>query len=696
MNTKTPDFGAASALADQAPPGRLQRDLEYLPQVLDATPVGSAVWSIERRLVYANPVLRTLLGRPADELSGMLLDDLLVPADAGVVLAMLAELWEGRRNHIECNLRAHRPDGEDMQVRCYLAAVYGADGRPGYLISQVFSFAGPQSRGELLHRLAHNTPAMIWLTDESGYPRLGNRMCFDFVGVHRPSGELGRVWADAVHPDDLAAAVPRIQGRIDAHQPFEFVARSRRRDGVWRWLHHRAQPIFGATGAFEGYAGASLDVTESERARRDLRDSQQLFAEIAEAGPLAVLRTDADGKVTYFNGRWAEFLPDHESRLADFSWQDMLAADYVDRITAAAEESVSSRRPFRLRVRAHDPSTAPGVRASTEFWGDLRGAPIFATDGEHVGFTATLIDVTTSVMATERADRLAQVLDASSDLVLLTLPTGAITYANDAARQLLDITIAPDQLHGTYLWDLLDRESAEVYYDVVETMIGADGVWRGNLVFRARDGGLVPVSALFLGHRDEFGRVDSISAVARDITELKDAELRLRHLATHDALTGRPNRALLYDRLDLARARHHRLGHGGALLFCDLDRFKPDNDEFGHDHGDAVLRDIARRIGVVIRETDTAARVGGDEFVVLVEGVDDLDLLRGVADRLLESISQPIEIGFDTAQVGVSIGLVVANAGRDDVDTLMRLADRTMYQAKAAGRGRVAFYDGEW
>ena len=81
---------------------------------------------------------------------------------------------------------------------------------------------------------------------------------------------------------------------------------------------------------------------------------------------------------------------------------------------------------------------------------------------------------------------------------------------------------------------------------------------------------------------------------------------------------------------------------------------------------------------------------------MLVEGVEDLELLHGVADRLLESISQPIEIGLDTAQVGVSIGLVVANDGRDDVDTLMRLADRTMYQAKAAGRGRVALYDGEW
>jgi diguanylate cyclase (GGDEF)-like protein/PAS domain S-box-containing protein len=674
MNTKSPDLGATSEPADQAPPGRLQRDLAHLPEVLDATPVGSAVWSIDRRLVYANPVLRTLLGHADRDLAGTLLDDHLVPDDAEVVLAMLAELWEGRRNYIECDLQARRPDGSSLRVRCYLAGVYGPDGRPGYLMSQVFSFSGPHARGDQLNRLAHNTPALIWLTDAEGFPRLGNRMCYQFVGVHQPSGEIGRVWADAVQPDDLAAARPQIAGPIQDHLPFEFVARSRRRDGAWRWLHHRAQPIFGTDGEFEGYAGVSVDVTESERARQDLRDSRQLFAEIAEAGPLAVVRTDTEGKVTYFNGRWADFLPDHQNRLTDFSWQDMLAADYVDGIVAAAEESVETGRPFHLRVRARDPRRPTDAGAGAEFWGDLRGAPIYSADGDHVGFTATL-------------------LDASSDLVLLTLPTGAVTYANDAARNLLDITIAPDEFHGSFLWDLLDRESSDLYYDVIEATIGAEGVWRGDLVFRARDGGVAPVSALFLGHRDEFGRIDSISAVARDITELKDAEQRLRHLATHDALTGLPNRALLYDRLDLALARHHRLGHGVALLFCDLDRFKPVNDEHGHDRGDAVLRAIAARIKEVIRETDTAARVGGDEFVVLVEGVDDLALLRGVADRLIESISEPIEIDLETAQVGVSIGLVLAGDGRDDVDTLMRLADRTMYEAKASGRGRVAVHE---
>jgi diguanylate cyclase (GGDEF)-like protein/PAS domain S-box-containing protein len=363
----------------------------------------------------------------------------------------------------------------------------------------------------------------------------------------------------------------------------------------------------------------------------------------------------------------------------------------VERIVDAGIESIETGRPFQLQVRGRQPRT--GDEPGSEFWGELRAAPIFANDDRHVGFVATLIDVSSAVTAARRADRLAQVLDASSDLVLLALPSGAVSYANDAAIARLDVRVAPQEAEGSFLWDLLDRDSRDVYYDVVEPMMRKDKVWRGDLNFLDASGESMPVSALLLAHTDELGRVDSISAVARDITDLKDAENRLRHLATHDTLTGLPNRTLLYDRLEQALARFHRLGHGVALFYCDLDKFKPVNDERGHSAGDAVLRVIAERICGVIRATDTAARVGGDEFVVLVEGVDDVGLLRGLGSRLIASISEPIDLGDGTAEVGVSIGLVRASDGRDDVDTLMKLADRAMYQAKAAGRGRVELLD---
>jgi diguanylate cyclase (GGDEF)-like protein/PAS domain S-box-containing protein len=677
--------GGAGAQPRAPAPDRLALDLSAVAHIFDASPIGVGVWTVDGELSYANPVLCDLLGRPLSDLEGEIFDDFVHPEDAESTVGKISDIWAGRRNYFECDLRCRAPDRSTVWVRAFFAAVYGRDAKPSYLISQMFNFAGGGGRDHRLRRLANNAPVMLWLTDASGFPRFGNRLCFDFIGVHRPSGDLGHLWSDAVHAEDLRAVESTLDSQIRGQQPFEFVARSRRKDGEWRWLHHRAQPMFDQSGAFEGYAGSSFDVTDIELSREELRVSRELFASVSEAGPVAVVRTDAEGKITYFNGRWAEILDDHEERLPDFGWQDILPPEYVDLIMEAGVESVATRRPFTLRVRARPPRAADGMW----FWGDVRAAPLFDESDRHVGFSGTLIDVTAEVEAASRADRLAHVLDASLDFVFLAHPTGALTYANGAAREVLGVTVAPSAESGSFLWDVLDRDSTEVYYEVVEPMLQREGVWRGEMAVVARDHRTVAVSAVFLAHKDDVGSIESISAVARDIRDVKDAEQQLRHVATHDVLTGLPNRALLYDRLEQALARHQRMGHGVTLLFCDLDRFKPVNDEYGHDVGDAALREIADRIGDVVRATDTAARVGGDEFVVLVEGVEDLELLVSVAERLRETISRPIVVGDREVRVGVSIGLVVAAEGRDDVDLLMRLADRAMYRAKAAGRGRV-------
>jgi len=239
--------------------------------------------------------------------------------------------------------------------------------------------------------------------------------------------------------------------------------------------------------------------------------------------------------------------------------------------------------------------------------------------------------------------------------------------------------------------DVLQPESYEIYREIVEPTLAREQIWRGELNFHSWSGAVIPVSALFLAHESRVGEIESISAVARDITDLKDAERRLRELATHDYLTGLPNRVLLYDRLEQALARFQRHGQAVALLYLDLDRFKPVNDEFGHQVGDAVLIEIADRIHTVIRDTDTAARIGGDEFAVLIEGVDNPGLLRLVADRLIEVMRRPVTVADCTAQVGVSIGLVQAGGALCASDALMAAADAAMYRAKAGGRGRYEF-----
>jgi diguanylate cyclase (GGDEF)-like protein/PAS domain S-box-containing protein len=322
------------------------------------------------------------------------------------------------------------------------------------------------------------------------------------------------------------------------------------------------------------------------------------------------------------------------------------------------------------------------------YWAELRVAPVFDDDGGHDGFVATIADISAEVAAGTRADQLARVLDAGSDVLIIAERHGAISYVNLATEQALGVGLADGDGQPTFLLDVLTPDSYQLFHELVEPALLESGRWRGELALRDALGREVPVAALVLAERNASGRIESISVVGRDITDLKDAQWRMRQLATHDYLTGLPNRVLLYERLDQALARHHRLGQSVALLYLDLDRFKPINDELGHHVGDAVLVELADRIHAVVRDTDTAARIGGDEFAVLVEGFDDYELLETIAGRLIEAISEPIAVDGGTVSVGVSIGIVAAAGPDADADSLLARADTAMYDAKAAGRGR--------
>lgn len=182
-----------------------------------------------------------------------------------------------------------------------------------------------------------------------------------------------------------------------------------------------------------------------------------------------------------------------------------------------------------------------------------------------------------------------------------------------------------------------------------------------------------------------------------DLQARKRAEAELAHAALHDVLTGLPNRALLLDRLEHA-LRVRRSTGTVAVLFCDLDQFKLVNDSFGHDVGDALLRSVANRLSSTVRGHDTLARFGGDEFVILAEGLDSECDAQELARRLTVSLAEPIDLGVAAVSVGISVGIALAQSGNDDNVTacepgeLIRRADLAMYAAKKSARPRVAVY----
>ncbi len=232
--------------------------------------------------------------------------------------------------------------------------------------------------------------------------------------------------------------------------------------------------------------------------------------------------------------------------------------------------------------------------------------------------------------------------------------------------------------------------------------------WSGEIWSKRKNGEIYPEMLTITAVRDEHGQVQQYVALFSDISQRKAMEEQVRQLAFYDALTGLPNRRLLDDRLRQALAASKRSGLYGAVMFLDLDNFKPVNDLHGHGVGDLLLVEVARRLASCVREVDTVARFGGDEFVVLLgelgaNRTDSTAEALGVAEKIRVSLEAPyvlragpsdaVPAGTVEHRCSASIGAVVFSSTQANSDELFKWADAAMYQAKDAGRNTIRFYE---
>jgi diguanylate cyclase (GGDEF)-like protein/PAS domain S-box-containing protein len=376
---------------------------------------------------------------------------------------------------------------------------------------------------------------------------------------------------------------------------------------------------------------------------------------------------------------------------ADFepTFEGYLAHVHPDDLTLVLETVAESRERldgFQMDHRIVAPDGA--VR-----WIRSRGHVVADAAGNALRITGTAQDVTDEKRAEaalrESERRYRTMVETSQEGIWLLDRTDVVTFANQRMAELLGHEVS--DLIGRPVFEFLDEDGARVARAQLERRrAGHVGRYENRLL--ARDGTEVWVlisGAPLWGPEGEYA--GSLAMIA-DITERKALEDRLVHQATHDALTGLPNRALFNDRLAHALARRQRHSGDVAVLLIDLDDFKKINDAFGHGTGDTVLTAVAERLASAVRTEDTLARLGGDEFVVVCEDVVDPAAVVAVADRLLASLAAaPIPVGDGTMRVTASIGIAVAQPD-DDASTLMRHVDVAMYTAKGHGRDRAEIF----
>jgi len=294
----------------------------------------------------------------------------------------------------------------------------------------------------------------------------------------------------------------------------------------------------------------------------------------------------------------------------------------------------------------------------------------------------------------EAAEKLMQakaVYENSSEGIMVVDQNGRIVSVNPAFRSITgysaeEVIGADPGMLGS------GRQSKESFAEMWRAL-EETGTWQGELWNRHKDGHAYAVSMNIdtIYHGD--GTLKQRVCVFSDITEKKRVAQRIAHMAQHDALTNLPNRTLLTDRLEHAIALSQREKSRFALLYIDLDRFKPVNDTFGHIVGDALLQMVARRMRDCIRESDTVARMGGDEFAVLLAPVGSRRDALGVAEKLRTALEAPFAIEGKQLEISCSIGCAFYPDDGSDEDALAQNADKAMYHAKTCGRNRVCFAD---
>lgn len=283
-----------------------------------------------------------------------------------------------------------------------------------------------------------------------------------------------------------------------------------------------------------------------------------------------------------------------------------------------------------------------------------------------------------------------RVIESSLEGILITDEHARIIAVNPAFTRLTGYTA--DEVIGQDPSLLSSGRHGKAFYAQMWASLREHGHWQGEVWNRRKNGEIYPELLTITAITDRDGRLTNYAALFSDISQLKESEARIRHLAYYDPLTGLPNRRLLEDRLEVAIAHAHRSKTRAAVMFIDLDRFKRINDSLGHQVGDRLLIEIARRLRECLREDDTVARMGGDEFLVILSELGAPDAAAHTAHRVIESLRQPLRVDERELIVTTSIGISIYPDDGEDPATLIKNADVAMYRAKDEGRNSFQLY----
>ena len=500
-------------------------------------------------------------------------------------------------------------------------------------------------------------------------------------------GATYEAFLNAIHPEDRDAVNRAYTESLANRMPYEITHRLLLSDGRIKWVHERCTSDFDAAGKPLRSVGTVQDVTAAKRAELEILKTNNQLQTLLDAIPDLLFEVDLDGRYYDYHSHRTDLLAAPPEVLLGKTVDEVLppeaAAICHAALQEALEKGVSCGREICLPL-------AQGAR-----WFELSIAAKPEGHDPERRFIVLSRDVTARKLA-EAELRISAAAFNSQESIMVTDANRAILRVNRAFIENTGFTA--DEVIGQTPSILKSGRHSEDFYRQMWETIDSAGAWQGEIWDRRKNGEVYPKWLTISAVKDEHGVVTHYVGTHYDISERKKAEEKINDLAFFDQLTGLPNRTLLQDRMKQAMAASSRSGNYGALLFIDLDNFKTLNDTLGHDMGDILLKEVAKRLRLCVREGDTVARLGGDEFVVLLAGLGAIEGdaaidIEAIGEKLLTNLTKPYQLGNLSHHSSASIGVTLYKGDSVTSDEMMKQADLAMYKAKEAGRNAWRFFD---